>query len=179
MSPRQRRPERRNTVRRLRPVAGSATKISLNHEIAHLRDLDVKGLRARWKSMLRREPPLHLPRHLLFAVLAYRLQADELGDLAPDPMRLLKQLASNGTTSGVMQLTAAFDRRLTELKPGTILTREWNGQTCRVMVLGEGFGWNGKNYDSLSKIAFAITGTKWNGPRFFGLRDKTLVEATA
>ena len=176
----QKQPERRDTVRRLRPVARSATKISLNDEIAHLRDLDVKGLRARWKSMFRREPPpLHLPRHLLFAVLAYRLQADELGDLAPDTIRLLKQLASSGTTIGVMQLTSVFDRRRTELKPGTILTREWNGQTYRVMVVDGGFGWNGKSYDSLSKVAFAITGTKWNGPRFFGLRDETLVEATA
>jgi hypothetical protein len=78
-----------------------------------------------------------------------------------------------------MQLTAAFDRRRTELKPGTILTREWNGQTYRAMVADGGFAWNGKNYDSLSKVAFAITGTKWNGPRFFGLRDETLVEATA
>ena len=112
-------------------------------------------------------------------MLAYRLQADALGDLAPDTMRLLKQLASSGTTIGVMQLTAAFDRRRTEIKPGTILTREWNGQTHRVMVADGGFAWKGKNYDSLSKVAFAITGTKWNGPRFFGLRDKTLVEATA
>ena len=175
----QKQPARRDTVRRLRPVARSETKISLNDEIAHLRGLDVKGLRARWKSMFRREPPLDLPRHLLFAVLAYQLQADELGDLAPDTMRLLKQLASSGTTTGVMQLTAAFDRRRTELKPGTVLTREWNGQTYRVMVVDGGFAWNGKSYDSLSKVAFAITGTKWNGPRFFGLRDETLVEATA
>ena len=88
----QKQPTRRDTVRRLRPVARSETKISLNDEIAHLRGLDVKGLRARWKGMFRREPPLDLPRHLLFAMLAYRLQADELGDLAPDTMRLLKQL---------------------------------------------------------------------------------------
>ena len=175
----QKQPTRRDTVRHLRPVARSETKISLNVEIAHLRGLDVKGLRARWKSMFRREPPLDLPRHLLFAVLAYRIQADELGDLAPDTMRLLKQLASNGTTIGIMQLTAAFDRRRTEIKSGTILTREWNGQTYRVMVADGGFAWNGKNYDSLSKVAFAITGTKWNGPRFFGLRDETLVETTA
>jgi hypothetical protein len=170
---------RRDTVRRLRPLARSETKISLNDEIAHLRDLDVKGLRARWKSMFRREPPLHLPRHLLLAVLAYQLQADELGDLAPDTVRLLKQLASSGTTIGTMQLTAAFNRRRTELKPGTILTREWNGQTYRVLVVDGGFAWNGKSYDSLSKVASAITGTKWNGPRFFGLRDETLVETTA
>ncbi len=56
--------------------------------------------------------------------------------------------------------------------------REWNGQPHRVMVLHEGFAWNGRTYDSLSKIAFAITGTKWNGPRFFGLRDKPSTEAS-
>ena len=146
----QKRPTRRDTVRRLRPVARSETKISLNDEIAHLRGLDVKGLRARWKSMFRREPPLDLPRHLLFAVLAYRIQADELGDLAPDTMRLLKQIAGNGTTIVVMQLTAAFDRRRTEIKSGTILTREWNGQTSRVVGVDGGFAWTGTNSDSLS-----------------------------
>ena len=72
-------------------AAQTATQRSLEDEIAHLRDLDRKGLRARWKGVFRRQPPLHLPRHLLFAVLAYRLQADELGDLAPDTVRLLKQ----------------------------------------------------------------------------------------
>jgi hypothetical protein len=58
------------------------------------------------------------------------------------------------------------------LRPGTTLSREWNGQMQRVSVLSEGFAWNGKTYRSLSQVAFAITGTRWNGPRFFGLRDK-------
>ena len=53
-----------------------------------------------------------------------------------------------------------------------MLGREWNGQMHRVAVLAEGFAWNGKTYPSLSKVAFAITGTRWNGPRFFGLRDR-------
>ena len=53
-----------------------------------------------------------------------------------------------------------------------MLGREWNGRMHRVAVLADGFAWNGKTYPSLSKIAFAITGTRWNGPRFFGLRDK-------
>ena len=57
--------------------------------------------------------------------------------------------------------------------------REWNAQAHRVMVVDEGFAWNGKTYDSLSKVAFAITGTNWNGPRFFGLRDKISPEATS
>src|SRR5262249_20415186 len=175
----QRRPNGRNTMARRRSGAHCATNISLNDEIAHLRGLDLKGLQARWKSMFRRAPPLYLPRHLLFAVLAYRLQADELGDLASDTVRLLKQLATSSTTTGAMRLTSAFDRRRSALKPGTILSREWNGQTYRVMVLDKGFGWNGEAYVSLSQVALAITGTRWNGPRFFGLRDKTLVEATA
>ena len=114
----------------------------------------------------------HLPRHLLFAVLAYRLQADELGDLDPATARLLRQIATGGGTLEASRLTEEFGRRRTELKPGTILMREWNAQAYRVMVVDEGFAWNGKTYDSLSKVAFAITGTNWNGPRFFGLRDK-------
>ena len=53
-----------------------------------------------------------------------------------------------------------------------MLVREWDRQSHRVMVLADGFAWNGQNYASLTKVAFAITGTRWNGPRFFGLRDK-------
>ena len=159
-------------MKRTRSVAQKATRPSLDDEIAHLRDLDLHGLRARWKSTFRRQPPSHLPRHLLFAVLAYRLQADELGDLDPATTRLLSQIATNDGIPGASRRMDAFGRRRTELKPGTILTREWNAQTHRVMVVDEGFAWNGKTYDSLSKVAFAITGTNWNGPRFFGLRDK-------
>jgi hypothetical protein len=100
------------------------------------------------------------------------MQADEFGDLAPDTTRLLKQLANSGTTTAAMRLTSTFDRQRSGMKPGAILTREWNGQIYRVTVLDEGFAWEGKTYDSLSKVALAVTGTKWNGPRFFGLRDK-------
>jgi hypothetical protein len=66
----------------------------------------------------------------------------------------------------------SFDQRRTKLTPGTVLVREWDRQSQRVTVMANGFAWNGQTYDSLSKVAFAITGTKWNGPRFFGLRDK-------
>jgi hypothetical protein len=163
-------------VRRSGLPARAATKRSREEEIAHLRDLDRKGLRARWKGVFRRQPPLHLPRHLLFAVLAYRLQADELGDLAPDTVRLLKQIGSNGSTVDAARLASQFDRRRINLKTGTVLTREWNGQCYRVMVVDKGFVWNDKTFDSLSSIAFAITGSKWNGPRFFGLRDKAAVQ---
>jgi Protein of unknown function (DUF2924) len=164
-------------MRQSRPVAKKATRPSLGDEIAHLPDLDLHGLRARWKSMFRQQPPPHLPRHLLFAILAYRLQAHELGDLDLATARLLRQIAAGGGTLEASRLTDEFGRRRAELKAGTILMREWNAQTHRVMVVDEGFAWNGKTYDSLSKVAFAITGTHWNGPRFFGLRDKISPEA--
>src|SRR5260370_27496425 len=64
----------------------------------------------------------------------------------------------------------SFDQKRTELTPGTVLVRDWDRQSQRVMVMSNGFAWNGRTYDSLSKVAFAITGTNWNGPRFFGLR---------
>jgi hypothetical protein len=163
-------------MKRSRRVAHKATKQTLEGEIAQLRDLDLTRLRLRWQSMFRRQAPSHLPRHLLLAVIAYQRQADELGDLAPDTVRLLKQIASKGTTETAVQITSELDRRRANLRPGTVLMRAWKGRSHRVMVVDEGFAWNGKTYDSLSKIAGAITGTKWNGPRFFGLRDKVTAE---
>jgi hypothetical protein len=67
---------------------------------------------------------------------------------------------------------ASLDQKRTGLTPGTMLVREWDRQSQRVMVMADGFAWNGQTYDSLSKVAFAITGTRWNDPRFFGLRDR-------
>ena len=147
-------------------------KPSLEDEIAHLRYLDLKGLRVRWQGIFKGQAPSHFPRHLLFGGLAYRLQADALGDLDVATIRLLEQIAAGGTEIDSVALKAEFDRRRSELKPGTILIREWNGHPEWVRVIDEGFAWKGKTYDSLSRIAFAITGTKWNGPRFFGLREK-------
>ena len=72
---------------------------------------------------------------------------------------------------------ANFDQKRAKLGPGTVLVREWDQRLQRVMVMADGFAWNGQTYDSLSKVAFAITGTKWNGPRFFGLRDKEVRSA--
>ena len=164
-------------MRRSTSVAQEPTDQTLEREIAQLRDLELKGLRARWQSVTGREAPPHLSRHLLFAMVAYRIQAEALGDLDRDTVRLLKKIGSARSGLEVSPLTDAFDQRRRELLPGTILTREWNGHTHRVMIVSEGFAWEGQTYDSLSKIAYAITGTKWNGPRFFGLRDKRPAEA--
>ena len=138
----------------------------LDNEIARLRGLDVGGLQARWHTMFRRRAPPHLPRHLLFRMLAYRLQADHLGDLDSETRHLLDR---SGDPIEIGRLAAERNHRQTELRPGTLLTREWDGHLQQVMVLADGFAWNGKTYRSLSKAAFAITGSRWSGPRFFGL----------
>jgi Protein of unknown function (DUF2924) len=147
----------------------------LDVEIARLRDLDITALRSRWHTVLGRPAPPHLPRHLLFRILAYRVQADRLGDLDTQSQHLLD---CSGTPEKAGQKAANGLRRV-EIRPGTILAREWNGRMQRVAVLVDGFAWNDKTYPSLSKVAFAITGTRWNGPRFFGLRDKPRREASA
>jgi hypothetical protein len=136
----------------------ASTKTSVEDEIAHLRGLDLSGLRARWHSVFQRSAPAHLTRHLLFAVIAYRLQADRFGDLDHATLQVLDRTVAKEEGPAMSARLASFE--------------EWDRQSQRVMVMADGFAWNGQTYDSLSKVAFAITGTRWNGPRFFGLRDK-------
>jgi hypothetical protein len=150
----------------------ASTKTSVEDEIAHLRGLDLRGLRARWQSVFQRSALSHLTRHLLFAVIAYRLQADRFGDLDHATRQVLDRTVAKETGQLMSARLASFDQKRTELTPGTVLVREWDRQSQRVMVMADGFAWNGQTYDSLSKVVFAITGTRWNGPRFFGLRDK-------
>jgi Protein of unknown function (DUF2924) len=167
---------RGNAMRRARSVARKTTEGSLENEIARLRGLDIDTLRARWRTVFTGKTPPHLPRHLLFAMIAYRLQAEVLGDLDAETLRLLKKIDLAPSRTEAVPLTKAFEQRKRELSPGTIRIREWNSQTHRLMVVEQGFTWESSTYDSLSKIAQAITGTKWNGPRFFGLRDKRSAE---
>jgi hypothetical protein len=145
---------------------------TLDVEIVRLRDLDIASLQARSHNVFRRPSP-HLPRHLLFRILAYRLQAERLGDLDVESRRLLD---GAGPPEDAGKRAVDLNGRTAEVTPGTMLAREWNGRMHRVAVLVDGFAWNGKTYPSLSKIALAITGTRWNGPRFFGLRDKASKE---
>ncbi len=141
----------------------------LEAEIARLRDLDNEDLRKNWHAVFGRTPPPHLPRHFLFRILAYRMQADRFGDLDGESKKLLDRSESPEKAG---QKAMGLVRRIVDVRPGTILGREWNGRMQRVAVQADGFVWNGKTYPSLSQVAFAITGTRWNGPRFFGLRDR-------
>src|SRR5258707_2870124 len=161
---------RPDAMRKKRRNGRVSTKTCVKDEIAHLRGLDLKGLRSRWQSAFQRSAPAHLTRHLLFAVIAYRLQADRFGDLEHATRQVLDRSDTKEIGPIASARLASFDQKRTELTPGTVLVREWDRQSQRVIVKADGFAWNGQTYDSLSKVAFAITGTKWNGPRFFGLR---------
>jgi hypothetical protein len=127
-----------------------------------------RGRRSSWSALT------HLPKHLQTAIVSYRRQADQSGDLDPAVRQFLDRIVEKEAPESVTAKLVAFVRGQVELKAGTILSREWNGITQRAIVVGGGFLWDGTRYDSLSAIAFAITGTRWNGPRFFGLRDSTI-----
>ena len=147
-------------------------KTSIGEEIARLRDLDLRELRVRWQNVFGKPAPEHLTHYLLFRIIAYRLQADRLGDLDAETLKVLHQaVGQDGSVSAVSKNLARLDQRRFAPPRGTVLVREWDRKSHRVMVGPDGYAWNGKSFDSLSQVAFAITGTKWNGPRFFGLRD--------
>jgi len=133
-------------------------------ELARLGSADRTALARRWR-MLFGKPAPDLPRALLHRIIAYRVQTDAMGHLDAGCAKLLDQLGR----SEIDGIPRPERRRI---KPGTELIREWAGKLERVMVLEQGFAWNGAVYDSLSAVARAITGTSWNGPRFFGLRDR-------
>jgi hypothetical protein len=158
-----------------RPVDES----ELRESVANLATLDLTGLRLQWRNVFGGTASLHLPKPLLARIIAYRLQADALGDL-PDAVRqTLEGFGAQSTApSGQARGTGSSYRR--RIKPGSILVREWNGHLQRVTALEEGFAWEGKTYRSLSMVARAITGGHWNGPRFFGLTgSKAMVGAAA
>ena len=155
------------------PDALLSTDTSLAAVLARLEGLEVEGLRRQWRNHLGGEAPAHLPRWLLVKVLGHRLQVAAFGALDKSARRLIQ----DEPDAAGNRASAPFDRRDAQtrdgiaLRPGALLVREWLGKLERVMVLEEGFAWNGKNFGSLSQIAKAMTGTNWNGHRFFGLRQ--------
>jgi hypothetical protein len=111
--------------------------------------------------------PKGLPRDLLVRSIAWQMQAKEHGGMPRETLRQLEKLAAQLATSGDLEL-----EREVRLKPGTRLVREWRGQTYRVEVLASGYLMDERRYASLSHVARAITGTRWSGPRFFGLKQR-------
>ena len=141
--------------------------------ISGLVDLDANTLCLQWRNHMGGSPPAHLPRWLLLRLLAYRIQADALGGLDAATLRVLRQSRDRRPESSharPFETRVPTTRDGASLRAGALLVREWNGKLERVMVLEKGFAWNGETYSSLSQIARAMTGTSWNGHRFFGLR---------
>ena len=144
----------------------SAYNVTLEAEIARLNDLGLAELRHVWKERLG-TPPAVTSTELTRRWLSWELQAQARGGFDATTRRRLRQLCKAFRTHPPSKAL-----RDTSPRPGSMLTREWKGVTHRVMVLDEGFAWNGDKHNSLSEIAFRITGTRWSGPRFFGLRPQ-------
>ena len=143
------------------------TQDKVEAEIARLRGLSLEELRAQWQRQMRTPAPACFKSDLLYRTLAYQLQVKAFGGLDRATERLLDRLAKAEDPGAVM---ASLRRR--RIKPGTELIREWAGTAHRVVVTEGGFAYAGQSYTSLSEIARLITGTNWNGPRFFGLRQQ-------
>jgi Protein of unknown function (DUF2924) len=136
-------------------------------ELDRLAVMPIAQLRVRYREVYRADPPKAFGPDLLRRSIAYRVQEKAYGGLSRPAQRLLDQMtkAYAAKPNGKIVLP----RRI---KPGSVLVREWKGKTHRVMVLAEGFAYDGKTFGNLSEIAVLIAGTRWNGPRFFGLRSK-------
>ncbi len=128
-------------------------------EIAGLCDLSRADLVERWVGLHGSPPIKTMTQDLLARGIAYEMQVRQLGGLTPAERKALGALAQGKTSPSPGAL-----------KPGTRLYRTWRGVTQEVLVLERGYGWRGKSYASLSEVARAITGTRWSGPRFFGLQ---------
>jgi len=153
----------------LRPAADPA----VDAELERLPTTPIADLRKRYRELFGTEPPKAFGPDLLRRSIAHRIQERAYGGLSASSRRLLDQLvkAAMAKPNGRLELP----RRI---KPGSELVRTWNGETFRVMVMAEGFAYDGKTFPSLSEIATAITGTRWNGPRFFGLRSSSSRDST-
>ena len=145
-------------------------KVSIRHssvtgEIAALAAATYAELKRRWRVLYRTEPPRRISRDLLVRALAYRIQERALGGLKLSTRRLLVKVAADAAAHRPLQLAPQ-----PTLKPGTVLLREWHGTQHQVVVREDGIVFRGQPYKSLSEVAYRITGAKWSGPRFFGLK---------
>jgi len=138
----------------------------LAKQLADLDRLDGKGLKERWRKLYGADPPPRLSPTLLVRAIAHRLQERTLGGLKPSTRRLLQRIATD-----VNARRATLAASAPRLNPGAVLLREWHGVTHQVTVLADGVRFRGKQYRSLSQVARMITGTRWSGPLFFGLKS--------
>lgn len=143
---------------------------ALRMEIARIRSLKIDDLRGLWRATFKKDVPKALTKDLVSRMLIWRLQEQAFGGFDRATLKILGSYAKGQPMEA---------KRLRRLKPGTELVREYQGERHTVIVMTEGFAWRGVTYKSLTTIAKEITGTNWNGPRFFGLRVAEIVSAAA
>jgi len=136
-------------------------------KLALLKSLPIKELKQQWRSLYGCEPPHRISRELLTRGVAYRIQEQTFGGLKPSTRRLLERLGSDARCGRPLRLAAAAPA-----SAGTVLMRDWQGATHEVKVLDRGVLYQRKRYRSLSEVARLITGSRWSGPLFFGLRSQ-------
>ena len=124
--------------------------------ISGIEALDRSACLERWREAFGRPPPKHLSQPFMKRMLIWDLQTKVLGGVSSKTERRLRQIAAGKSVPVVA-------------KPGSYLVREWNGRTWQVEVTEEGYIMDGRPWRSLSAIARHITGTRWSGPRFFGV----------
>ena len=156
----------------------------VEREIAALDTLDIGALQSRWRDLYKVPPPFKVRSGFLRRAIAYRLQELVYGGLKPATRRELRRIAEEARLrrarsrvggspgAGADDTVEIVRPHRKAISPGTRLLREWNGRMESVEVTDDGFVWREKTYRRLSAVAVAITGTKWSGPKFFGLIGK-------
>jgi hypothetical protein len=140
-------------------------KISIEHQLQSLPTMPREELISLWEKLFDTPVNRALRRELMVPILAYRLQELTFGVLKPSTERRLKEIATGSW--------AGRGETIGRPKPGTHFIREWQGKLHEVGVLPDGYEYNDRTFRSLSEIARKITGTRWSGPAFFGLRNRT------
>jgi Protein of unknown function (DUF2924) len=136
-------------------------ELEIEAEIEQIRSLPIDEIRALWRQTFKSQPPPALGKDMLGRMISYHIQEKALGGLTRAALRLLDDIGRG---------KPAVETARRRLKPGTVLVREYHGERHSVVVASDGFVWREETYASLSTIARLITGTNWNGPKFFGLR---------
>lgn len=157
-------------------TAGTAVSLvsAVAKELGQLPTMPIAQLRERYRTLFRDDPPSAFGPDLLRRSIAHRLQENAYGGLPREVKRQLNRLIKTMVNGGLGRIETP--RRI---KPGSELVRTWAGKAHRVIVLDAGYAYGGRTYSSLSEIATSITGTRWNGPRFFGLRSKATKPAAS
>jgi len=154
------------------PMAGAAAesdeRMPVTARLQALQTIPYDELRREWRRLYRAEAPRRVSRDLLELAVGWKIQEQTYGGLDAVTKRQLAALAATLERDGDIRRS-----RVTRLKPGAKMIREWHGETHTVIVREDGFEWKGRSWRSLSAIAREITGVHWSGPRFFGTSGKT------